>query len=65
MFTLFAQAFGFMFLLSLLYVMVAECHACSVREEKQFAPNKIRFKGSDWIFERIVTSAAFHKYIKH
>ncbi|MBC7806601.1 MAG: hypothetical protein H7145_10665 [Akkermansiaceae bacterium] len=63
MFTLFAQAFGFLFLLSLLYVMIAECRACR-DEETQFAPKKLRFKGCDTVFERIVTSAAFHHYIK-
>lgn len=64
MFTLFAPVLGSLFLLSLLYVMVTECHACSVNEAKQSAPKKIRFKGSNDVFERIVTDATFHNHTK-
>lgn len=64
MFTLFAPMLGSLFLLALLYVMVAECHACSVHEAKQSAPKHIRFKGSKTVFERIVTGATFHNHTK-
>lgn len=64
MFTYCAQAFGLLFIFSLLYVMFAECHACWAGEEERVAPKKIRFKGCATVFERIATGAALHNHIK-
>ncbi|MBC8141742.1 MAG: hypothetical protein H7Y38_09920 [Armatimonadetes bacterium] len=64
MFTLFAQAFGMLFLLSLLYVMVAECRACDAEENSRFVPQKMRFNANNEWVDRLVANAAHLWFIK-